>query len=724
MPGAIRIGDMCFAKGTMIAMLSGVPKKIEDITKGDWVYSIDKYTNKIVPGEVRRSFSQGHHEVVEVTLDNGEIIECTPDHRFMRRNGRLESITSIGEGESLMPLYRMYDNIGSRGYEKIRQPNGEWEFTHKMIRLWKGGHSKLFNTSHHRDFNSRNNMPSNITICRYKDHWQYHSKMKSAQLKVAISLGLHPWQLPHLRERGRHVRAANAKWLIPGYWDNKFANELKNNGAIGWGIHNRRDNPMNHQMSRDKMVSTRRQHHLGYHYGKNYFDTEQCAKEVSERMIASNPMKDPNVKLKMGVSRSAKLRGYASAQLLIDEIIGCYNIGTTIEEIMKQYKFTKEKVEYCIFNNHKVISIKYIKKVVEVYDLEIDTTHNFALQAGVFVSNSSGHGCFAPNVVITGNPKVIIEGKPASCIGDMLVPHACGPLIHPGNIASGAPKVIVGGRPLGIVGSMVSCGEFMAMGSIKVRINEASSIPQVPDSVIMPDGSEVIIPDEYKGLSAYEITYEAGKYAMFDEEDEIAATPSTLKDDTPKSTTVNGTPKSVLVDSPIEDNKKQTPAATGKLSSCFTIVNVDYEFQLSTHFRLADFSTRSLFKHTIKAQAGFSEKEIICNLQGLAQEVLENIWNKYPGFRINSGFRTFTVGKSQHEKGQACDIQWPGISNQEYKVRANWIRDNIVYDLLLFEHGNAIWIHLSFNRTRDTQRKEVKTMFKGKFQPGIVLYYN
>ena len=28
-------------------------------------------------------------EVVRVTLDNGEAIVCTPDHRFMRRDGTL-----------------------------------------------------------------------------------------------------------------------------------------------------------------------------------------------------------------------------------------------------------------------------------------------------------------------------------------------------------------------------------------------------------------------------------------------------------------------------------------------------------------------------------------------------------------------------------------------------------------------------------------------------------
>lgn len=325
----------------------------------------------------------------------------------------------------------------------------------------------------------------------------------------------------------------------------------------------------------------------------------------------------------------------------------------------------------------------------------------------------SGHGCFPPRPVITGYSKVLIEGIPASGIGDVLPPHCCGPVCHPGNLASGSTKVKIGGRALSKIGDVVSCGSFMISGSTKVRVDEAQAIPQVPDTVTLPNGETVVIPEEYKGAAAYEITYEAGRYAMFDEEEEIAATPNTLPEDAPS--TSNSTP--------IRDDSTKQPIDTGLIPACSNIHDVDYNMPLSTHFTLASFTTNALFKHRLQAQAGFSELQLICNLQGLSQEVLEKIWVKYPNFRINSGFRTFTVGKSQHEKGQACDIQWPGISNQEYRNRAIWIRDNLIYDQLLFEHGNMIWIHISYNRNNSKQRRDVKTMFKGKFEPGIVLYY-
>ena len=82
----------------------------------------------------------------------------------------------------------------------------------------------------------------------------------------------------------------------------------------------------------------------------------------------------------------------------------------------------------------------------------------------------SGHSCFPPHMIITGNPKVIIQGMPAATISDTLLPHACGPLIHPGNIASGSSKVFISGRAAARIGDIVSCGSIIMTGANKVNI--------------------------------------------------------------------------------------------------------------------------------------------------------------------------------------------------------------------------------------------------------------
>lgn len=281
---------------------------------------------------------------------------------------------------------------------------------------------------------------------------------------------------------------------------------------------------------------------------------------------------------------------------------------------------------------------------------------------------------------------------------------------------------MVGGRPLAKIGDIVNCGSIIISGAAKVRIGEAVPVSIMPSTVTTSDGTIVNLPESYSTEAVAPLVEEAGRYAVFDDPDSIDMTPSTMSDDNPKS--ANGESPVKAIPDKTANKPPSPPVDTPVVGDCANIKGIDYNMMLSKHFSLANFSTKALFKHAIQAQAGFTEQQIICNLQGLAQNVLEKIWDHYPNFRINSGFRTFTVGKSQHEKGQACDIQWPGITNAEYKVRAQWIRDNLIYDQLLFEHGNMIWIHVSFNRNHTKQRQDVRTMFKGEFEPGIVLYYN
>lgn len=178
------------------------------------------------------------------------------------------------------------------------------------------------------------------------------------------------------------------------------------------------------------------------------------------------------------------------------------------------------------------------------------------------------------------------------------------------------------------------------------------------------------------------------------------------------------------IDDPISESNDDRPAdnATPVTDCSMIVIPVDYAFQVSPNFTLGDLSVKCVFPHAIKGQNGFTLSQIACNLKALAEHVLEAIWAKYPGFKVNSAFRTKQNGKSQHEKGQAADLQWPGISYDEYWTRINWIKDNINYDQLLFEHGNSPWVHVSFNSEGNRSKSlptAVMTMYKDKFSPGL-----
>jgi hypothetical protein len=184
---------------------------------------------------------------------------------------------------------------------------------------------------------------------------------------------------------------------------------------------------------------------------------------------------------------------------------------------------------------------------------------------------------------------------------------------------------------------------------------------------------------------------------------------------------VQTSPPGAITDKPEESNTSEPPSRTPVSVNCtpFLVTNpIDYSFKLSKNFTLGQLTKQCVFSHSIVAQHGLSIPELVCNLQTLCQTVLEKVWLVYPGMRINSAFRQGD-GKSQHERGQAADVQWPGISENEYWNRAAYIKENIVFDQFIYEYGNSVWLHLSYNPGAAPRRK-VLTMYRNKYSPGLL----
>ncbi len=127
---------------------------------------------------------------------------------------------------------------------------------------------------------------------------------------------------------------------------------------------------------------------------------------------------------------------------------------------------------------------------------------------------------------------------------------------------------------------------------------------------------------------------------------------------------------------------------------------------------------------------------IITNLTRLAENVLEPIRAHFGvPFAPSSGFRCFALEivlcrgaidrfidqdrptsdylqMKSHPKGEAADIEIPGVPNLEL---AEWIRDNLDFDQLILEFykqndPTAGWVHVSY---RESNRNEVLTIGNG-----------
>jgi hypothetical protein len=153
----------------------------------------------------------------------------------------------------------------------------------------------------------------------------------------------------------------------------------------------------------------------------------------------------------------------------------------------------------------------------------------------------------------------------------------------------------------------------------------------------------------------------------------------------------------------------------------YTYSDFPTSFRLSPHFNLGMLSSNAaVSKYAVVPQHGLSKQDIVCNLKAIAEQILEPILAKYPNMFVTSGFRSPANSNSQHQRGQAVDIQFRGASKTDYFEIAKWIKQHIPYDQMLLEYksfGTKMpWIHLSFNR--DGCRNVCHTFFNDRMAPG------
>jgi len=152
--------------------------------------------------------------------------------------------------------------------------------------------------------------------------------------------------------------------------------------------------------------------------------------------------------------------------------------------------------------------------------------------------------------------------------------------------------------------------------------------------------------------------------------------------------------------------------------------------QLTNNFTLSEMvKSETALRHDMDNTPGEVE---IANLKTLCEKVLQPVRDHFQrGVKVNSGFRHPEVNAkvggsktSDHCKGQAADIEIPGVANADLAV---WVRDNLEYTQLILEFytpgvPDSGWVHVSYDPAN--LKKQVLTAVKkdGKtvYLPGLV----
>jgi zinc D-Ala-D-Ala carboxypeptidase len=151
---------------------------------------------------------------------------------------------------------------------------------------------------------------------------------------------------------------------------------------------------------------------------------------------------------------------------------------------------------------------------------------------------------------------------------------------------------------------------------------------------------------------------------------------------------------------------------------------------LTANFTLAEMvKSETALRHNMDNTPGETEIE---NLKQLCEQVLQPVREHFKtGVKVNSGFRHPEVNAkvggsktSDHCKGQAADIEIPGIPNADLAI---WIMDNLQYTQLILEFytpgiPDSGWVHVSYDpaNLKKQNLTAVKKDGKTVYLPGLV----
>ena len=151
---------------------------------------------------------------------------------------------------------------------------------------------------------------------------------------------------------------------------------------------------------------------------------------------------------------------------------------------------------------------------------------------------------------------------------------------------------------------------------------------------------------------------------------------------------------------------------------------------LTANFTLSELTkSETALRHGMDNTPGETE---IANLKTLAEKVLQPVREHYQrGVKVNSGYRAPEVNQkvggsrtSDHCKGQAADIEIPGVANADL---AQWITENLDFTQVILEFytqgiPDSGWVHVSYDpqNLKKQALTAVKQNGKTVYLPGLV----
>ncbi|HEY9852736.1 MAG TPA: DNA topoisomerase (ATP-hydrolyzing) subunit B [Leptolyngbyaceae cyanobacterium] len=434
--------NILLADGRAISLLEIVAEQAEG--KEHFCYTIQEDGNIGIERIINARMTKANAEVIKLTLDNGEVLICTPDHPFMLRDGTYKAAELLTPEDSLMPLYRKLSQknekgSGLDGYEMVWNPkHDKWIYTHLLADFYnlRNGvyQASDGNHRHHVDFHKLNNNPTNIKRLPAEDHLALHR----AHLEKTLHRPdvIEKSRQVHMSEEFREMMSDRMSWLNTSFL-------LSQNAKAQWEDEEYKaymmqkwrefyeSNEEYRQQNREQLNKAQSEYWSDElnrliqaervrEYFENHPEMREAYSEAAKQQWQDEELlewrrqktkeqwtSEFRAKRKAALHQTyyrktiEALKDVESQKGWLDlEAYDLYRRQLKDKSILKFETFcdryfdgSRVKAREAIGNyNHRVVKIERLEERFDVYDIEVPHSHNFALASGIFVHNSAKQG--------------------------------------------------------------------------------------------------------------------------------------------------------------------------------------------------------------------------------------------------------------------------------------------------------------------------------------------
>jgi hypothetical protein len=207
---AVQYASIC--KDTKVAVLDARRAvAIEEMQPGDWTWAWSTKRHRYEPTKVVHAWNHGTKPCVRVTYAWGRgnakrgSVVVTADHPMVLRDGTLRHAGVLREGDKLMPFCR-FDPREARYATLYPFNDTRRSDEHRVVRgFYEAGDGRQH--VHHVDENTLNNVPDNLEVMDYFDHYVLHKDALAAGRKLSMR-----W-FASVSDKGTRSRASKKAWI-------------------------------------------------------------------------------------------------------------------------------------------------------------------------------------------------------------------------------------------------------------------------------------------------------------------------------------------------------------------------------------------------------------------------------------------------------------------------------------------------------------------------------